>query len=342
MMLSGSIVPWWQCSVPICWIGATLLVLAGAARAQAPASYWRSYHDYAALTRVLTDLAARHPDRLQVRSLARTAGGREIWLATITRRPPNGEKPEVLFDGATHGTEVIGAESMLAYIRFLVGRYPSDTTARSIVDGWVTYVIPMVNPDGVEAGKRARRGKEARRNGHGVDVNRNFDWHWSTAGSTSPGAWDYRGPAPFSEVESRAVRDFIRSHAILVYLNGHAGTGTSGQLITESAGSPDDALFDTIGSEIERLAGFRHTRGHLAGEAGHWAYWTGMQPLREKGAHPLAVTLEIYSNPQYQLDQRSVWWKRYTPPDGEQERWIDRVRQTLIYLTQFSPRLRKP
>ncbi|MHA1505843.1 MAG: M14 family zinc carboxypeptidase [Candidatus Asgardarchaeia archaeon] len=49
----------------------------------------------------------------------------------------------------------------------------------------------------------------------GVDLNRNYDFQWNAlteSGSSSPIAEDYRGEEPFSEPETRAVRDFVESH----------------------------------------------------------------------------------------------------------------------------------
>jgi hypothetical protein len=47
----------------------------------------------------------------------------------------------------------------------------------------------------------------------GVDLNRNFDFHWGETGaSTEPCEEIYQGSSPFSEPESKAVRDFISSH----------------------------------------------------------------------------------------------------------------------------------
>ena len=44
----------------------------------------------------------------------------------------------------------------------------------------------------------------------GVDPNRNWGHRWGGEGaSTSPCAETYRGPRPFSEPETAAVRDFI-------------------------------------------------------------------------------------------------------------------------------------
>jgi len=44
----------------------------------------------------------------------------------------------------------------------------------------------------------------------GVDPNRNWGFRWGGEGaSTSPCSETYRGPRPFSEPETAAIRDFI-------------------------------------------------------------------------------------------------------------------------------------
>jgi carboxypeptidase T len=48
----------------------------------------------------------------------------------------------------------------------------------------------------------------------GVDLNRNYSYKWGTGGSdTDTSSEVYMGPAPFSEPETRAIRDFITVHA---------------------------------------------------------------------------------------------------------------------------------
>ncbi|MFN0073881.1 MAG: M14 family zinc carboxypeptidase [Chloroflexota bacterium] len=90
------------------------------------------------------------------------------------------------------------------------------------------FFIPGLNPDGLAAGND----RDAAWNARGVDLNRNFDTpNWSTdaAGRAGgrygpsgrrPGAG---GAAPFSEPESSALRDFVRTSGITAALSYHSG-----------------------------------------------------------------------------------------------------------------------
>src|SRR4029077_13022119 len=87
---------------------------------------------------------------------------------------------KILVVGCIHGNESAGT----AIARALIADPPAD------IDLWV---IRNLNPDGFRAGTR--------QNGRGVDLNRNFPFHWRPAGRP----WDkeYPGPHPLSEPEAR-------------------------------------------------------------------------------------------------------------------------------------------
>jgi protein MpaA len=93
----------------------------------------------------------------------------------------------MLLVGCIHGNEPAG----IAVARRLIGlaRPPSTTL----------WVIPDLNPDGVAA--------HTRQNADGVDLNRNFPWHWRPL--DSPGGLQYSGPKPLSEPESQAAVHLI-------------------------------------------------------------------------------------------------------------------------------------
>jgi hypothetical protein len=312
---------------------ALLLMCSSVAVAQPDPSVWQTYHDYASLTRELKRLRSEHPDLVALSSIGKTVQGRDIWLVTVSSANPSRAKREVLFDAGFHGSEVVGPEVMLRYAKWLV-QHP-DATARKILDGWVTYVIPMVNADGVEAGKGQKVGKKARKNAHGVDLNRNFDWDWDKAGSSTLSADSYRGPSVFSEPESRAVRDFILSKRNLaLYLDGHSGTDKGPYLITPSA-NPDAARFDEIAKVVSDAGGYRRVKSTKSGEGYLWAYWKAFASQRAAGRTPLAMLLEVYTVGTVPVSSPE-WWTRYNPPTKELDAVAEKVRKVLVALTLCS------
>jgi hypothetical protein len=88
------------------------------------------------------------------------------------------------------------------------------------MDNLEIWVVPVVNPDGYAhtaspSGYRYWR-KNRRNNGDGtfgIDLNRNWGHQWGLASGSSGATNDdvYRGPSPFSEPETRAIRDLVNS-----------------------------------------------------------------------------------------------------------------------------------
>ncbi|VDP31104.1 unnamed protein product [Soboliphyme baturini] len=93
--------------------------------------------------------------------------------------------------------------------------------------------MPIFNPDGYEYSRTTDRMWRKSRSGEctakqtkcciGVDLNRNFDVGFGGPDSSSrPCAENYRGPEPFSEPETVAVRNFIQNNpSILAYFALH-------------------------------------------------------------------------------------------------------------------------
>jgi protein MpaA len=111
--------------------------------------------------------------------------GHSVQHRTIELVHVAGPGPRVLVVGSIHGNEPAG----IAIVRALEHAHPK-------ADLWL---VPALNPDGLAA--------DTRQNAHGVDLNRNFPSLWQRFGR--PGSTYYSGPRPFSEPETRAVRDLI-------------------------------------------------------------------------------------------------------------------------------------
>jgi len=282
-----------------------LTVVGVSAWAQPPAGAWGCYQDAEGMTRELKKLAQANPHLVKLQSLGKSVEQRDIWLVTISREGEGREQPEVLMQGAMHGGEVIGSESLLAYARFLVEGYQTDPRARRIVDGVRTYLIPMVNPDGVEAAKTARSWDSARLNAHGVNLYRNFE----------------RGAQAFSEPESRAVRDFVRAHRLAVYVDCHAGENREPHIVTPMQSG--DGRYNEIATKIELSVGFTRARG------GGALSWMNANSV----GHGLVFALEIYSDA-----AAANWWSRRNPGAGEVASYVNRARVALMTITEMGTR----
>jgi murein peptide amidase A len=120
------------------------------------------------------------------RVIGRSVQGRAI---TAVRLGDPAAERVALVVGVIHGDEHAG----LRIVDRIEGRAAE-------LQGLQLWVIPSVNPDGARA--------DARKNAHGVDLNRNFPYRWRGGVPKSSGY--YPGPGPASEPETRAVIDFIR------------------------------------------------------------------------------------------------------------------------------------
>lgn len=109
-----------------------------------------------------------------------------------------GDRPKIIVQYAIHAREYLTALLALKHI--------ADFYERGY-NGKV-YFIPLVNPDGVKIAEYENVLYKA--NGRGVDLNVNFDAHWGKGEQNKRvvGDSDYIGEYPFSEPETRALRDF--------------------------------------------------------------------------------------------------------------------------------------
>ena len=101
----------------------------------------------------------------------------------------------------------------------MINELVNNNDNKEIIDNLNIHVLPMANPDGYEYSRtgsgqaRFWRKNRAQINGSkciGVDLNRNFGFHWGEAGvSDDPCSDIYCGSAPFSEVETRNIKVYL-------------------------------------------------------------------------------------------------------------------------------------
>ncbi len=150
---------------------------------------------YQAIYDSLGNLARRHPGWINAIDYGMTPEGRPLRLVKLQNPALAVDgllRPAVLITGATHGNEYLHIEDRLPQW-FFSARDTSPGVARFFAKGGVLYVIPIMNPDGYDHGKRD--------NSHGADLNRDFDL-------VLPGEAKFQ-EAHFLEPESRAAAEVI-------------------------------------------------------------------------------------------------------------------------------------
>lgn len=239
-----------------------------------------NYMPLADMIQFINQLAANRPDLCQVIDIGNSLEERDIWVLRITGPaggggPDPGDRPGVFYHGLQHAREWITGPTVLYLADYLVNRYDSDPCVRELVDRTEFYLAPCVNPDGYEYTWTTQRlwRKNRRDNGNGsfgVDLNRNwgFQWGFDNSGSSpTPSSEIYRGTAPFSEPETRVLRDFILARPnIRAYMDYHCYS----QLILWPWGytpalSPDQSLFNTLGTTMRQLIQSVHGLSYTAG-----------------------------------------------------------------------------
>lgn len=182
------------------------------------------YHTYAEMVAELQGYESTYPNLCKLIDIGDTWENREMWCLKVSDNPNLNEPNEVkLFVcGNHHARELMTVEIPLYYIKKLLEGYQSNPDYKYYVDNYEIYFVPMVNPDGHVYVENHSEGnpnnwwrKNRRDNGnnvYGVDLNRNYSYKWgydNIGSSPTPSSQTYRGPAPFSEPETTAIRNLM-------------------------------------------------------------------------------------------------------------------------------------
>jgi hypothetical protein len=134
----------------------------------------------------------------------------------------------------------------------------------------------------------------------GVDLNRNYPFHWNDSSTDSgwgndKSSYTYPGPEPASENETRALMDFVSKHNFTHALSLHSGTNASlfDWSYTNEIQQPEASIYESLLNDF-KMMNLLHYSFFLeenevdytcAGEWGDWTYAT---------QHTIPLTMEIY------------------------------------------------
>lgn len=103
------------------------------------------YQDHTQMTKKIEVLARQFPELCSVRSLLKTAGGKDIWLITIGTGTMD-SKPGVAVVGGVDGKYLTGRELSYGFAENIL-RSSSDNDIKELLSKITFYVFPDVSPD---------------------------------------------------------------------------------------------------------------------------------------------------------------------------------------------------
>lgn len=189
------------------------------------------YHSYRELEADFQALERSFPGLAKVHTIGTSLEGRNIYALKISDYVTLDEdEAEVLFLGCHHAREWISVEIPYILAKYLLENAAADPEVRRLVNESEIWIVPLVNPDGLEYSihyyRYWRKNRRLNSDGtYGVDINRNYGYAWGIDNSGSspvPASEVYRGPAPFSEPETRAVRDLFLEKDFRAMISYHS------------------------------------------------------------------------------------------------------------------------
>jgi carboxypeptidase T len=278
-----------------------------------------AFHNYDRMESELKSLAASGAGLASVFSIGQSLLGKDLWalrLNTTASGQDPSPKPGIVFLGTHHAREHLSTEVPLLLAKYLIQNRAKPEVAK-LLETRDIYIIPMVNPDGVEwdvrDGKYHMQRKNLRDNGDGtvgVDLNRNYGYHWGEGGaSADPDDETYRGPSAFSEPETQAVKAFVeaRKDTLKVLLTYHSFS----ELILYPWGHSNSAIpdpkalsaYQAMAAKMAQMTGYTPEQSSqlyiASGDTTDWAW----------GEH------KIFSFT-FELTPKSMWGGGFYPGAG--------------------------
>lgn len=210
-------------------------------------------YTFSLLASILGEFQVRYP-WMEIGEAGSSVMGQPIYTIRLGQG-----KTEVFYNASFHANEWITTPILLKFAEEYAKAYAAGGTLYGVDAAWLyenysLYLIPMVNPDGVDlvngalnSGVYYERAKRIgqnyptipfpsgwKANIDGIDLNLQYPAGWENAreikyaqGFTSPAPRDFVGEAPLSQPESIAVYEFTVQHDFQLILAYH----TQGEVI---------------------------------------------------------------------------------------------------------------
>lgn len=112
------------------------------------------FYRFDEITQIVHEVARKHPDLVQVTSIAKSPEGRDVWCVTVGRHDegrPLDERPALLVVGNLHAIELAGSCCAMSLLGELTEGYiEGDSQVRRLLDEQVVYIVPRITVDATE------------------------------------------------------------------------------------------------------------------------------------------------------------------------------------------------
>lgn len=230
-------------------------------------------YTYEQMQQDIQQLTAMYPGHVESTIIGKSVDGRNIYAVKVG----TGDK-EIHINGAHHAREHLTTNVLMEMIDQYARAYATNSNyysfnTRDILSDVSIWFVPMVNPDGVtlvQKGHRSVKNSSSvlrmngnstnfsswKANARGVDLNRQYpaDWRYIRNTASSPGPERYKGTAPLTEPEVRALYNFTNRHNFKTTASYHS----SGEIIYWHYKNPSSTRYrdESIARQVGRITGY--------------------------------------------------------------------------------------
>ncbi|WP_143103203.1 M14 family metallocarboxypeptidase [Halolactibacillus miurensis] len=198
-------------------------------------------YTYSQMKSDIIKLKEQYPHLITIKSVGTSLNGRDIPLVKLGIGDT-----KITINGSHHAREWITTNLIMEQIDYYSSAYVNRTflnglDIRELLNNVSIYFVPMVNPDGVLLNQHGPAQfsnaqqllsinnndndfSSWKANSRGVDLNRQYPAGWNriTNNSIGPSSENYKGSAPLTEPESRAMYNFAKKHDFKTHVSYHS------------------------------------------------------------------------------------------------------------------------
>lgn len=249
------------------------------------------YHNYNSLVSFIDSIVQQYPLIAKKISIGESNQGRSIIGIKLSKNPEKNEvEPEFKYVGNMHGDETVGREMLIQLINLFCTSYGKDDRISQritkLIEKTAIYIIPSMNPDGFEAGRRG--------NSKFIDLNRNFP--------------DLRFPGReigALEPEASSIMNFTLSNYFVLSANFHGGSVVANYPFDGNyyrrSGIVEPTQDDDVFRHLSQVYSNAHSTMHLSTEftngitngAEWYVLYGGMQDWNYLSTGCMEITVEL-------------------------------------------------